>query len=185
MSDIWLITGGGRSGKSAYAEGLASEKGNVLYIATGVACDEEMVERIARHRRDRPENWITWERHCDFGDIENEFDADKFDMIMVDCLGCLLMGILYEEVPDEDDFSIEDFEHIEELATADVDVLCDYAVKYDKRLVFVTNEIGMGLIPETRYSRYFRDILGRLNSYAAKKADTALLMVAGIPVKLK
>ena len=190
MSDIWMITGGGRSGKSAYAESLALDnqilKGHgVLYIATAVCTDKEMEDRIARHRERRPESWITWERYRDMADIEKEFNQSEFDTIILDCVGNLLMGVLFDEIPDADDFEISDFDSVEQLSIEEIDALCTYATKHDKRLIFVTNEVGMGIIPETRYSRYYRDALGRINKHTAKSADQAVLMVAGIPVQLK
>ena len=185
MSDIWLITGGARSGKSAYAEELAMNIGRVLYIATGVACDDEMIERIERHRQNRPKDWITWERYRDLADIENEFDANTFDVILLDCAGNLLMGILFEEVPDADDFTTIDFERVERLSISEIDALCAFAARHDKRLIFVTNEIGMGIVPDTLYSRCYRDALGRINKHTAKASDNVVLMVTGLPLKLK
>jgi adenosylcobinamide kinase/adenosylcobinamide-phosphate guanylyltransferase len=188
-SDTWLITGGGRSGKSSYAEKLASEKAaeksGVLYIATGKATDEEMEERIARHRAARPRDWVTWERCEGFADIGREFAEDAFGTILLDCVANLLMGILFEEIPNADDFSCDEFDRVEQLATKEIEALCAYAKKYGKRLIIVTNEIGMGIIPATRYSRYYRDALGRINQYAAKASDKAVLMVAGLPLELK
>lgn len=190
MSDIWFVTGGGRSGKSSYAESLAfgnrlPRNHGVLYIATAINTDDEMEKRIAAHKANRPKDWIVWERYRHLADIEKEFKDDKFGTIILDCVGNMLMGILFEEIPDPDDFQSEEFDDVERLSITEIDALCDYAVKYDKRLVFVTNEIGMGIIPETRYSRYYRDALGRINKHAARVADWAVLMVAGIPVKLK
>jgi len=190
MSDIWLVTGGGRSGKSAYAESVAAgvrlpRNDVVLYIATGVALDSEMEERIAIHRKNRPNNWITWERYRGFKDIENDFKANSFGTIILDCISNLLMGVLFEEIPDPEGFSSKEFEQVEQLAISEVETLCKYAIKYDKRLIFVTNEVGMGIIPETRYSRYYRDALGRINKFAAEAADKVVLMIAGIPVVIK
>ena len=190
MSDIWLITGGGRSGKSMYAESIAianrlPKNAGVLYIATGVATDDEMAERIAIHQKSRPKDWITCERYRDLGDIEKEYNDNAFGNIILDCVTGLLMGILFEEIPDADDFQSKDFEAVEHLAIQEINALCRYAVKYDKRLIFVTNEIGMGIIPETRYSRYYRDALGRINKHIASVSNKAVLMVAGIPLNLK
>ena len=196
-TDIWLITGGGRSGKSAFAEKITKEKiseeigkgkagrPGVLYIATGVAMDEEMKDRIMQHRVSRPPEWITWECYRGFADIESEFEPNEFGTIMLDCIGNMLMGVLFDEESDPDVCTLEQFDHAEKLSTLEIDTLCSYAQKHGKRLVFVTNEIGMGIIPETRYTRYYRDALGRVNQYAAKVADNVILMVAGIPVTLK
>jgi len=185
MCDVILITGGARSGKSIYAEKIAAEKGNVLYIATATVCDEEMAERIEYHRNNRPKNWITWERHHELADVETEFDADSFDTIVLDCVGNLLMGILYEEVPDEDKFTTGDFEHVVKRSISEINAICSYAGKHNKRMIFVTNEIGMGIVPETRYARYFRDALGHINKHVARLSDNVVLMVAGVPMTIK
>ena len=185
MSDVILITGGARSGKSAYAEKIAAEGGDVLYIATATACDEEMIERINFHRDNRPSNWETWERYYGLDEIEQEFDMDRFDTIMLDCVGNLLMGILFEEVPDADKFTTEDFERVVRLSLDEINALCSYATKSGKTLIFVTNEIGMGIVPETRYARFFRDALGHINKHVARLSDKVVLMVSGIPVPVK
>jgi len=186
MSEVLLITGGARSGKSLYAEKLAAaEGGDVLYIATATACDEEMEERIAFHRKNRPDNWTTWERYYGLAGIENEFDMNAYNTIILDCVGNLLMGILYEEVPDEDKFTIENFVHVVKASLAEINALCSYATKNDKTLVIVTNEIGMGIVPDTRYARYFRDALGHINKHIARLSDKVVLMVAGIPITIK
>jgi len=185
MCEVLLITGGARSGKSLYAERIAAEKGNVLFIATATSCDEEMEQRIKQHQQERPDDWITWERHHCLGDIETEFDLDSFDTIILDCIVNLLMGILYEEVPDADKFETEDFRRVVMSSINEIDTLCRYAVKYKKRLVFVTNEIGMGVVPETRYARYFRDALGHINKHVARLSDKVIFMVAGLPITIK
>ena len=185
MFDVILITGGARSGKSVYAEKIAAEKGNVLYIATATICDEEMAERIKYHQSNRPANWITWERHHVFRDIETEFDQDSYDTIMLDCVGNLLMGILYEEVPDVDKFTTDDFAHVVQRVMTEINVVCSFATKHGKRLIFVTNEIGMGIVPETRYARFFRDALGHINKHVSRLSDRVVFMVSGIPVTIK
>jgi len=190
MSNILLITGGGRSGKSEYAEKQVAidrlpKNNGVLYIATATRTDEEMEERIARHRAERPKEWLTWERHNHLSDIETEFNKNDFGTILLDCVGNLLMGILFEKIPDSESFTSGDFQLVEESAISELDSLCAFADKYDKRLVIVTNEIGLGLVPETRYSRYYRDALGRINKHLAKIADKVIFMVSGIPVELK
>jgi len=185
MSDIILITGGARSGKSATAEKIAAENGPVLYIATATACDEEMEQRIKFHQGNRPESWITWERYYGLADIENEFDLDSYNTIMLDCVGNLLMGILYEEVPDADKFDTADFEKVVQASIAEINAICSFAGKNNKRIIFVTNEIGMGIVPETRYARYFRDALGHINKHVARLSDKVILMMSGIPVTIK
>jgi len=185
MCKVILVTGGARAGKSAYAEKAAAENGSVLYIATATACDDEMEERIKYHRENRPEGWITWERHHELGDIETEFDAGSYETIMLDCVGNLLMGILYEQVPDADKFATEDFVSVVRTTITEIDTLCRFAVNNNKPLILVTNEIGMGIVPETRYARYYRDALGHLNKHIARLADEVVFMVSGLPLKLK
>jgi len=185
MCEVLLITGGARSGKSLYAEKIAAEGNGVLYIATATICDEEMAERVKYHQSHRPDTWITWERYYGLESIESEFDAGLFDTVMLDCVGNLLMGILYEEVPDSDKFSTADFENVVQRAVAEINALCLYASTHNKRLIFVTNEIGMGIVPETQYARYFRDALGHINKHVAKLSDKVVLMVAGIPVEIQ
>jgi len=189
-SGIWLITGGGRSGKSAYAESLAAADGaaantGVLYIATGVRVDEEMEERIEHHRARRPGTWVTLEKYKDFNSIENEFEPGAFCTILLDCITNLLMGILFEKIPDAENFQSAQFDEVEQLSISEIDIVCAYAKKYEKRLILVTNEIGMGTIPPTRYARYYRDALGRVNMHAAKISDKVVMMDAGLPVELK
>jgi adenosylcobinamide kinase/adenosylcobinamide-phosphate guanylyltransferase len=147
--------------------------------------DEEMVERIVRHQAYRPDNWIIWERYREFADIEKEFDPGGFDSILLDCVSNQLMGILFEEIPDPENFESRQFDEIERAAISDIDILRRYAKKNNKRLIFVTNEVGMGIIPPTKYSRCYRDSLGRINKYIAEVSDKAVLMVAGLPVILK
>ena len=190
MTDSWLITGGGRSGKSSFAEKLAMEKSErgrsgVLYIATGVATDDEMAERIARHQAKRPANWITWERYRGLADIENSFNNDEFGAILLDCMAGLLMGILFEEAPDADNCTSGQFERVESLSISELDALFSYSKAHGKNLILVTNEVGMGIIPGTRYSRYYRDALGRINMHAVRNAENVVMMVAGIPLTLK
>jgi len=185
MNDIILITGGARSGKSATAEKIAAENGPVLYIATATACDEEMAERIKFHQGNRPSEWITWERHYGLANIESGFDIGAYNTILLDCVGNLLMGILYEEVPDADKFETADFEKVVQASIAEINSVCAFAGKNDKRVIFVTNEIGMGIVPETKYARYFRDALGHINKHVARLSDKVILMVSGITVTIK
>ena len=192
MSEIILVTGGARSGKSSYAETLAAEvfegEPNVLYLATAQITDEEMEDRICRHREQRPDGWLTWERHRDFADIssaDNDFSSDDYGTILLDDLGNLLMGILYDDIPDADNCALSEFDRVEEIVLKEIETIVDFARLRNKRLVIVTNEIGLGLVPAYRLSRYYRDILGRANRCAAELADKVVFLVSGIPLNLK
>jgi adenosylcobinamide kinase/adenosylcobinamide-phosphate guanylyltransferase len=184
MSEVTLVTGGVRSGKSDYAEGLARAAGdNVLYLATGVALDDEMVQRIARHQAARPATWTTWEQYRGLGAIR-EHAADR-SAVILDCLGNLLGGIWYEELPDAESNDLDQFARIEALACAEIDAVVDYCRAEGKDLVIVTNEVGWGVVPPTRLGRYFRDALGRVNRHAAARADHVVLLVCGVPLTVK
>jgi adenosylcobinamide kinase/adenosylcobinamide-phosphate guanylyltransferase len=184
MSVVTLVTGGVRSGKSAHAEALARAAGDaVLYLATGVALDEEMVQRIARHQAARPATWRTWERYRHLGEIGDV--AADCGAVILDCLGNLLGGIWFDEEPTGNSDDLDEFARIEALACAEVDQVIDYCRATAKDLVIVTNEIGWGVVPETRLGRYFRDALGRVNRHVAARADRVVLLVCGIPVPVK
>ena len=192
MSEIILVTGGARSGKSGYAETLAAKElngeSNVLYLATAQITDEEMEDRICRHREQRPANWLTWERHRDFAEIssgDNDFSSDDYGTILLDDLGNLLMGVLYDEIPDADNCVLSEFDRVEEIVLKEIETIVDFARAQNKRLIIVTNEIGLGLVPAYRLSRYYRDILGRANRLAADLADKVVFLVSGIPLNLK
>jgi adenosylcobinamide kinase/adenosylcobinamide-phosphate guanylyltransferase len=195
MSEVILVTGGARSGKSLYAEALAT--GATLYIATAQITDEEMADRIRRHKSRRPETWLTWERHRDFAQLaaavpesassaaEGPPQADAYDTILMDDIGNLLMGVLFEEIPDADTCALEAFDRVEEIVVDELRILIDFARAQDKDLILVTNEIGLGLVPAYRLGRYYRDILGRANRRTAELADHVVFLVSGIPLTLK
>ena len=189
MAESILITGGARSGKSSYAEMLArkpyAQGTGVLYIATAVASDEEMEDRIARHRAQRPSDWSTWECYKGLSKIDQAFDVTQYQTILIDCIVNLLANISFEEIEDIDSCPLFALDHAEAQALTEIDDLIAFAQKADKRLIFVTNEIGMGLVPEHRFSRYFRDALGRLNRHIADQADQVVLLVVGQPLIIK
>ncbi|GHU65649.1 adenosylcobinamide kinase/adenosylcobinamide phosphate guanyltransferase [Clostridia bacterium] len=196
--EIILVTGGARSGKSLYAEALASEprgagaegQTSVLYLATARVTDDEMADRIRRHRVRRPEGWLTWESHRDFAaliaaDDQASFSVGDYDTILVEDLGNLLMGVLFDEIPDADTCALTEFDRVEEIVINEITTLAAFACAQGKRLILVTNEIGLGLVPAYRLSRYYRDILGRANRIAAELANRVVFLVSGIPLTLK
>jgi adenosylcobinamide kinase/adenosylcobinamide-phosphate guanylyltransferase len=197
MSEIILVTGGARSGKSLYAEALAAEprspgaaeQSKVLYLATAQITDEEMADRIRRHRARRPEGWLTLERHRDFAQIQESLAeaaaAGDYGTILVEDLGNLLMGILFDEIPDADTCALEAFDRVEAIVMDEIRTLAAFARAQGKRLIFVTNEIGLGLVPAYRLGRYYRDILGRANRITAELADRVVFLISGIPLTLK
>ena len=188
MGKLIFITGGARSGKSSFSEETAkSLNTEVTYIATSIAIDEEMKIRIKKHQKNRPDGWKLIEKYknIDFIHISNG------STVIIDCLTIMITNLLYEEIGD---FSILDSLRSSELALLDrleekiMDEISDLISKIDKfdgTVLIVSNEIGMGLVPETLSNRFFRDFLGRANNYIAKRADEVYFCVSGIPVKIK
>jgi len=174
--EITLILGGARSGKSHYAQQLAAELGGkVLFVATGEALDEEMQARIAEHRKDRPKNWQTLEIPIGVGKgIEKQIsDAE---VVLIDCLTLLISNLLGDE---------PDYPEAEKRVTSEVNELIAVMDRLDATFVIVSNEVGMGLVPETKLGRIYRDLLGKSNQLLASHATEVYLMVACLPVQVK
>lgn len=174
-----LILGGARSGKSGKATEFARDSDQVIYLATGVATDEEMEARIRRHKEDRPESWRTIEEGLEIGKVLAELGSEGFaGVVILDCLGFWLSNYLRET----EDLSGPELE--EEVSTR-VQREFEPASRADFELVVVSNVVGMGVIPGTSAGRQFRDALGRVNQTAAEIAEEVTLMVAGLPLRLK
>ena len=187
MSTVTLITGGARSGKSAYGEALAMELGgtSVLYIATAVATDPEMELRIQAHRLRRPADWATEERAAGFGALK---DSDLFlhaDAVLLDCIGFALNNALYHGLSDWDRPDADQMKGLEESVSGDLRDLIHLCREEEKSLILITNEVGDGLVPSSSVSRMYRDALGRINCLAASLADRVVLMTCGLPLTLK
>lgn len=179
-----LVTGGARSGKSAHAERLASACGDrVLYIATSAVTDEEMARRVDQHRQRRPAGWLIHEGFVDLG-AQVRALAGKCDAIMLECITTLITNFMFETFPwlppEQMDFAAIEARIQAQLA----DLLAACAV-CDTPVYLVTNEVGLGLVPETLLGRQFRDIAGRVNQQLATAADEVWLVISGIPVRIK
>jgi adenosylcobinamide kinase/adenosylcobinamide-phosphate guanylyltransferase len=166
---IVLVLGGARSGKSAYGERLICESGlDAIYVATATPGDAEMAERIAEHRKRRGDGWRTIEV-ADRLEETLQREAGEEKAVLVDCLTLWLSNIM--------------------LAGADTEArsrsLAETARGLPGLRIFVSNEVGLGLVPETGLGRRFRDAQGRLNQTMAQAADKVVLMVAGLPLVLK
>jgi len=199
MGKLTLILGGARSGKSRYAERRAMELGgdNVLYVATSETKDEEMIERVERHRSERPSAWGTVEaprnvaqalRQAQDTAIRRERSAEN--VILLDCVTFLVANYLLKAAgPEDDPFdnpSADPFDvRIEADVVADVEELVSFVKETDVEMLVVSNEVGMGVVPPYELGRAYRDILGRANQILARHADEVLLFVAGIPMKVK
>lgn len=164
-----LVLGGARSGKSAFAERLVAETGlSRHYIATGRAWDDEMRERIARHREDRGDGWETHEEPLALAArITDVARADR--ALLVDCLTLWLTNLMLEE---------------RDIAQEFTGLLSAIALA-PGRLVFVSNEVGLGIVPENRMARDFRDHAGRLHQQVAALVPEVYFVAAGLPLKMK
>ena len=186
MAKTILITGGARSGKSTYAEKLAIEiSPKVLYVATSIPFDEEMKERVKKHRERRPSNWDTFEGYKDLKDIFVDQNLD-FDVVLLDCITIMVTNLLLEKTGENiESFSEQELSHIEGEILKEVADFLDAAEETTKTIILVTNEVGFGIVPEYKSGRVFRDIAGRVNQYIANRAEEVSLVVCGIKVKVK
>ena len=182
-STIILCSGGARSGKSEFAEQLAlSLKGRKAYVATGQAFDDEMKDRIKKHQLRRGKEWITFEiplyLHKNWEQIKN-----VSDVILIDCLTMFTSNHVFAH---GDINTQEDFNRIESIILEELRLLLeDINNSNDKTVIFVTNEIGLGIVPENKLARYFRDITGRVNREVASAANKMYLTISGVTIELK
>ena len=172
--EVVLILGGVRSGKSSYAQKLAGNIGKrILFLATAEAGDNEMAQRIARHKASRPASWITIEEQINIAEAIRKNQAHA-DAVIIDCVTVWLSNMLM---------------HNERLSekelNSSVDRLLDAYEHGETSYIIVSGEVGMGIVPEHPLGRIFRDYLGLVNQRLAGKADRVVLMVAGIPVDVK
>lgn len=182
MSKIILVTGGSRSGKSSYAESIFNEKDDVLYIATAIVTDEEMKNRIDKHKKSRNQKWKTYEGYKDLHKaIENIGESN----ILLDCVTIMVTNLLFDKEVDFDNISMEEVDKIQDNIKKEFENLICMAKEKNKTLVMVTNEVGSGLIPEYKLSRIYRDIAGLINQFIAKHSDEVYFVTCGLPLKLK
>lgn len=178
-----LVTGGARSGKSSHAERLAANSERVLYIATSKIFDDEMEARIQHHRDSRPAHWRTVEQYRELNTVINE-QNDAQEAVLLECITTLITNVMYDAAGEqpEDDW---DFVSIEQVVNQQIDILLAACAISPADVILVTNEVGMGIVPENRLARHFRDIAGRVNQRLAQSADEVWLVVSGIGVKIK
>ncbi len=179
-----LILGGARSGKSCFAQQLATGLGErVLFVATAKPLDEEMHQRIEHHRRARPCQWRTVEASSGIAQAIREYRGDA-DVVILDCLSLLVANLIS---PTHDPTQLEqaDYDTVEKEMNAELDRLVALAEDLPLHLIIVSNEVGMGLVPVYPAGRAYRDLLGRANQFIAQCADRVYLVVAGIPLELK
>lgn len=178
MNRIIFITGGARSGKSKFALKKANSiNGKKVYIATAEPLDEEMKERIERHKKERGEDWLTIEKSIKISPLIREL-KEKYDVILLDCLTLWLSNLMVAGKGLS--------EETEEFVTTLRDFInpSTFSLK-SSTLLIVSNEVGMGIVPENEVARRFRDMAGLLNQRVGEVAHEVYLLVSGIPLKLK
>jgi adenosylcobinamide kinase / adenosylcobinamide-phosphate guanylyltransferase len=167
---ITFILGGARSGKSTYALGAANlHAGRKAFIATAQALDHEMETRIARHKEERGSEWETFEEPLDIAETLYKV-KDRYGAVVLDCLTLWASNLIHAgRVMDKE------FDALEAVL-----LTCT-----DSPLYIVSNEVGMGIVPEYPLSRVYRDRLGNLNKMVARVSSRVVFMVAGIPMEVK
>src|SRR5438105_4049843 len=169
-----FILGGARSGKTQHAQHLAAQLGGrVAYVATAEPGDDEMRERIARHRAARPAEWQTIEQPIHVGAMLVRSDAD---VVVLDCVTLLVSNVLLAAG------ETAGAEHVEAQLRREIDDLLEAWRGAQFTMIVVSNEVGMGLVPPYALGRIYRDVLGHANQQLAQAADEVIFMVAGLPM---
>jgi adenosylcobinamide kinase / adenosylcobinamide-phosphate guanylyltransferase len=164
-----LVLGGARSGKTAYGLKLATDSGlERCMVATAEAFDQEMKQRIALHRAERDEAWQVWEEPVNLAGVLDEISRPD-RIVVVDCLTIWLSNLLLKEID----------------PASEVARLAAWVKEKPFPLILVSNELGMGLVPETSLGRAFRDSHGRMNQTLAAACDNVTFIAAGLPLVLK
>lgn len=195
MGKIIVVTGGARSGKSQFAEECFDQSARILYLAANAAPqDDEMKKRVSLHQANRPAHWQTYEG---FIDLPEKMAAGCFEGYLLDCATMFTTNTFYrllqERFGADYEWMEKQFFKMTEDQKQDLEseILQEWhkilirAKSLPSMTVIVTNEVGLGIVPENPLSRWFRDVLGRVNQFLGKEGDEVYLIVAGIPVKIK
>lgn len=175
MNNVHLILGGARSGKSAYAEKLATTSGlPVTYIATAQVYDTEFGQRVEHHKNRRPKHWKTVEQSFNLGEVlQRHASNDK--CIIVDCLTLWLAQCICPDCERPSNLNWRD----------ERSALLSVLANLPGKILLVSNEVGMGIVPLGEINRQFQDEQGRLNQSIAAIASTVSFIAAGLPIVLK
>lgn len=189
MGKIIYVTGGARSGKSSFSENKAKEykEKKKIYIATGIPYDKEMKDRIEKHKIQRGDNWETIEAYEDIiQKIEEKIDKVNKNIILLDCITNMVANLMLDYEKEWDNIEVHRVDYIEIKILNEIKKIIEYIKeKGNIEAIFVSNEVGMGLVPPYPLGRHFRDIAGRINQVIGKESDEAYLLFSGIEVRLK
>lgn len=190
---LTLITGGVRSGKSTFAEELAAESGKeMIYLATARVEDEAMRERVIRHRQRRPATVLTVEEPLE-PHLVIQREGAETKVILIDCLTLLVSNRFLADldrhgaVREGEDIFVDELllEKAADRVLEYINFFAETAVSSPAAVIAVTNEVGMGVVPDYPVGRVFRDLSGRANQVMAKAADRVWFVVCGLPQRLK
>lgn len=177
---ITLITGGMRSGKSAYAESIFKQYDDVVYIATAEVADIEMANRVKKHIDRRNPKWRTYEG---YRNLENAIGCEKF--YLLDCVTNLVSRVLFDVTGSKEKISPDDELAVINSSIAELQRLIEAVRQKNYSLVIVTNEVGSSLVPMNQISRCFADAQGIVNKKIAELSDRVFLTVCGLPIQIK
>lgn len=208
-----LVTGGANSGKSLFAEEKAREiykewlnfyesvsygmidiqSKKIIYVATSIVTDDEMLEKVKIHRSRRSNKWETIEKYKDFINFRQSLVSqgikidrnNKLPVVLLDCLTNMVTNIMFDEEYDFDNLDKEKKSILFEKIEKEIEYFIDESLALFKNVVIVTNELGLGIVPSTPLGRLFREIAGKINQKVAKKADEVYFVISGIEVKVK
>lgn len=168
---VIFVTGGAKSGKSSFVVSEAAKhEGQKAFIATAEALDEEMLNRIEKHKGERGEGWDTYEEPIKIAETIARLEG-RYSVIVLDCLTLWLSNAMHRNADIE--LEIDNFLNILRHK------------KQDSHIYIVSNEVGTGIVPENKLAREFRDLSGIINQKVARASDEVFMVVAGIPVKIK
>ena len=172
MGKIIFILGGARSGKSTYAIELAKRLDKkVAFIATCMPLDGEMKKRIQLHKKKRPPHWQTFEETKDIASLTKKLDS-RFNVVIIDCLTLFISNLLSEGLSDR---AIE----------VRINKMLKALLFARHTSIIISNEVGLGIVPNNPLARRFRDLAGKINQMIAQKADEVFFMISGMPLKMK
>ena len=183
---VTFVIGGSRSGKSTFAENKAKEYGeNVLYIATATVTDQAMADRVKKHKEQRPKTWKTLEKYSEFNLLPKHTEFIESEVVLIDCITTLIGNFMVDSKLDFDNCSVEEVNHLEQIISENVMTLIDVCSNNNKKLIIVSNETGLGVVPPYYMGNYFRDMSGRINNRIGRESDYMYFIFSGIPIKLK
>lgn len=186
---IFMVMGGARSGKSEFAEKLmaGTEGRRKGYIATSQVLDEEMKYRVMVHQARRPAAWKTFEVMHEAGPMMKTI-LDGADAVLFDCITMYVSNLLMDHMDCRrvETLGVSDLEELRKILQEDLDDIFAMISAYQgKEIIFVSDELGMGIVPGNAMSRVYRDLVGLANQYIAARADKVYLSIAGITIDLK